>query len=57
LEILQHPNAITVNPDNGDIFICDMEEDGDSRLCCFSPSLEFKWSIPTGYRTNQVLFW
>ena len=57
LEILQHPNAITVNPDNGDIFICDMEEDGDSRLYCFSPSLEFKWSIPTGYRTNQVLFW
>ena len=47
--------GILVNPDNGDIYICDASFTGGSKLHCFDSSLKHKWTVDTGVGTGHLL--
>ena len=49
--------GISVNPDNGDIYICDASFTGDSKLHCFSSSMVWKWTVDTGIGTGHLLLY
>lgn len=57
LDQVKNPTAIQVHPVNGDIYLADTDAQGNSQLFCFDQQLAFKWSIPTGFNTTQLLFW
>ena len=57
LKQVKHPNAICLNPVNGDLYLVDTDANGKSQLFSFDQDLKFKWSVPTGTNTVQVLFW
>ena len=47
--------GILVNPDNGDIYICDASFTGGSKLHCFDSALKHKWTVETGVGTGHLL--
>ena len=49
--------GIYVNPQNGDIYICDASFTAGSRLHCFSPQVKWKWTVDTGVGTGHLLIW
>ena len=50
-----YPYGILVNPDNGDIYICDASFTGGSKVHCFNASLKHKWTVDTGVGTGHLL--
>ena len=50
-----NPYGILVNPDNGDIYICDASFTSGSKVHCFSSSLQHKWTVDTGVGTGHLL--
>jgi len=57
LDRVKHPCLIHINPVNGDLYLASSDSNGNSELFAFDKELHFKWSVPTGSRTVQVLFW
>ena len=57
LDKVKNPSVINVNPVNGDIYLVNTDSTGQSELFSFDKELNFKWSVPTGSNTTQVLFW
>ena len=55
LSFIVYPYGLLVNPDNGDLYICDASFTGTSKLHCFSSALHFKWSVDTGVGTGHLL--
>ena len=55
LECVGYPYGILVNPDNGDIYICDASFTGGSKLHCFDSALKHKWTVDTGVGTGHLL--
>ena len=47
--------GLLVNPDNGDLYICDANFKGGSKLHCFDASLKHKWTVDTGVGTGHLL--
>ena len=47
--------GISVNPANGDIYICDASFTAGSKLHCFDASLKWKWTVNTGVGTGHLL--
>ena len=47
--------GLLVNPDNGDLYICDANFAGGSKLHCFDASLKHKWTVDTGVGTGHLL--
>jgi len=47
--------GLLVNPDNGDLYICDASFTAGSKLHCFDASLHYKWSVDTGVGTGHLL--
>ena len=47
--------GLLVNPDNGDLYICDASFAGGSKLHCFDASLKHKWTVDTGVGTGHLL--
>ena len=55
LSLVAYPYGILVNPDNGDIYICDASFTGGSKLHCFDSKLKHKWTVDTGVGTGHLL--
>ena len=55
LERVGNPYGILVNPDNGDIYICDASFSSGSKVHCFSSSAQHKWTVETGVGTGHLL--
>jgi DNA-binding beta-propeller fold protein YncE len=55
LSRIGYPYGILVNPDNGDIYICDASFTGGSKLHCFDSALKHKWTVDTGVGTGHLL--
>ena len=49
--------GLLVNPDNGDIFICDASFTGGSQLHCFDAAFHWKWTVDTGVGTGHLLLY
>ena len=47
--------GILVNPENGDLYICDANFTGGSKLHCFDAKLKHKWTVDTGIGTGHLL--
>ena len=55
LSRVAYPYGILVNPDNGDIYICDASFTAGSKVHCFNASLKHKWTVDTGVGTGHLL--
>ncbi|MBQ3765117.1 MAG: hypothetical protein II874_00055 [Bacteroidales bacterium] len=55
LSCIGYAYGILVNPDNGDIYICDANFTGGSKLHCFDSALKHKWTVDTGVGTGHLL--
>ena len=47
--------GLLVNPDNGDLYVCDASFTGGSKLHCFDTALKHKWTVDTGVGTGHLL--
>ena len=55
LSRVSYAYGLLVNPDNGDIYICDASFTGGSKLHCFNAALQWKWTVDTGVGTGHLL--
>lgn len=55
LSRIGNPYGILVNPENGDLYICDASFTGGSKLHCFDKGLKHKWTVDTGVGTGHLL--
>ena len=55
LSRIGYPYGISVNPENGDLYICDASFTAGSKVHCFSSSLQWKWTVNTGVGTGHLL--
>ena len=47
--------GLLVNPDNGDLYLCDASFTGGSKVYCFDKNLKYKWAVDTGVGTGHLL--
>ena len=57
LSRIGYPYGLSVNPENGDIYICDASFTAGSKLHCFDANCKWKWTVDTGVGTGHLLFW
>jgi len=57
LSRIGYPYGLDVNPENGDIYICDASFTAGSKVHCFDANCKWKWTVDTGVGTGHLLIW